>query len=112
MSSFERIVRPFQNGDVFNARVLPPAQITVDVNPPVHVEWGGTQDTDYVEEPSPTSMGFQSEWNEDKSQRVSDTVRVENPDDATQAVNVERIKKMVLVNNRNGDQLTIQPDFT
>lgn len=111
----ERIVRPFQNTDVFRARVLPPV---IDPDPNdnpqdnVVITITSKADTEYFEEPPPTALGFNADWVEDRSRRVIDTVRVENPDDPEQFVEVERIKTMVIKNTTTGDEIPIKPDWT
>lgn len=111
MSSMERVVRPFQNGDVFTARVLPPVQPVNEVLPPVHTSIIGAPDTTYDEEPAPVTLGFQVEWQEDHSRRVTDQVRVENPDDPSQFVEVERIKSTVFKNSKTGEELPLKLDW-
>ena len=114
--SLERIVRPFQSEDLFTARRLaPPLDSSArEETPPedVVITISSRADTEYVDEPPPWALGFQSEWVEDKSKRITDRVRVENPDDAEQYVMIERIKNMTLRNTKTGEQFPIKPDWS
>lgn len=107
----EKIVRPFEQGDVFTARVDGPSVI---VDPPgsVVIEWVGSADTDYVEEPEPGFIGIEVKWEEDKSQRQTSTVRIKNKDDPEQFVDIERIDKMVLKEKNTGETIPIKMDWS
>jgi hypothetical protein len=112
--SLEKIVRPFQLTDVFTARVSPPeipATEEPSSEPNSVLEWAGSAEAKWEEEPAPATLGFTVEWTEDKSRRVTETVRVTNPDDDDQFIDVERIQKMVLKNNRNGEEIPIKLDW-
>lgn len=110
--SIERIVRPFQDRDQFRARVLPPTQaLEAQEVEPVVVTISSRADTEYVDEPPPVALGFNAEWVEDIDRRVTDTVRVENPDDASQFVEIERIRTMVLKNTQSGEEIPIKPQW-
>ena len=111
--SLEKIVRPFQNGDVFTARALIPVQVPVPADAPdaALITWKGEQESVYSEAPPPYVQGFTAEWIEDKTQRITENVRVTNPDDDSQFVELERIKKMVIKNNVNGDEIPIVMDW-
>lgn len=112
MTALEKIVRPFQTGEVFNARRLAPA-LPHNATPPddVLITVEGSAEAKYTEEPGPASLGYTVEWIEDKSRRVTETVRVENPDNSDQYVELERIKQMVLKNNKNGEEIPIKMDW-
>jgi hypothetical protein len=111
--SLEKIVRPFQLDDPFTSR-LPPPPPDPSVNPPEDVVLTITSraDTEYIEEPPPVALGFQAEWTEDRSKRVTETVRVENPDDSEQHVDIERIKAASFRNTKTGEQLNIKTDWS
>jgi len=111
--TIERIVRPFQLTEVFNARVLPPNQD----KPPeeqkdVIIEVKSSADKDYIDEPPPFFMGYEVKWEEDKKQRVTETVRIKNKDDPETYLDVERIKKMVMKNTTTGEQLPLNMDWS
>src|SRR5687767_11083462 len=89
----EEIIRPFQKEQLWTARVLaprPPAPLPEEVSGDGVLEWRGSAQAKWVEEPSPMLMGFTTAWREDAAQRVTEEVRVENPDDPEQFVMVER----------------------
>lgn len=71
------------------------------------LEWAGGQSTVFVEAPSPILMGFTVEWTEDKGRRETETVKIENKDDSSQFVEVERIKKTVFKNNVTGEEFPV-----
>lgn len=112
-NNLEKIVRPFQRGDVFNARVIAPVQPSHpagDPNPVIDVI--GAPDSHYVETDEPPGFGFDVEWKEDKTKRITEKVRVENKDDPDQFVVVERINQMVLANSRTAEEIKIKPDWS
>lgn len=114
MSALEKIVRPVQTGDVFNARVLPPASAYPHVAgtpEEAKISWKGSADTDYVEDPPPYMQGFTAQWEEDRTQRVTETIKVANPNDEDQFVEIERIKETVLVNNISGEFFPIRMNW-
>lgn len=111
--SIEKIVRPFQESDVFNARVLAPQQPALgDAPEDVVLEWEGKADAKWTEEPVPATMGFTTEMVEDKSRRVTESIRVENPDDSSQFVEIERIKSTVFKDQANGKEIPIKMDWS
>lgn len=112
MSAIEKIVRPFQSADVFTGRTLPPGSVPArDAPEEATLIWECPSSGQYVSGPPPGVMNFKVEWEEDKSRRVTEKVRVENPDDSDQYVTVERIKKMVLVKNTTREELPIKIDW-
>lgn len=87
----ERVIRPFQADDVFNARVLPPAQLPFeeaedpsytfgDGIPGNFKQWGFSV------------LNVETDWEE--VSRVTTIQRVTNPQDENQFVDVERIEKL------------------
>ena len=91
MSSLERVVRPFQDGDIFTARVLAPAQPPLDYVEDVVLTWGGA--SQFLSK----GIGIRDlrggvRWSE--VSRQTKTVRVSNPSDASQFVDVEKILAM------------------
>lgn len=111
--SVEKIVRPFLPGEVFDARVLAPGQPPLEaVVEEVVLEWAGSVDAKWLEEPPPVMMGFQATWEEDRDRRVTEQVRIENPDDSSQFVNIERIKNMVFKNNKTGEEIPLKMDWS
>ena len=102
--SIERIVRPFQINNVFTARIAPPVQPAEEPSDLVHLEWEGSAATSYSEEPAPGTMGITVEWKEDEERRVTETVRVENPEDPSQFVEVEKYKEATFKNLVTGQE--------
>lgn len=101
--SLERIIRPFEASEVFTARVLAPAtQPASAPEPDVELLWGDGNSGDYSQFQLSGLVGGVVTF-EEKS-RVTRTVRVTNPDDDSQFVDVERIEKLVLASNR-GDEI-------
>lgn len=96
----EQIIRPFQEGDVFTARSLPPGKPAEGVPEPAAFSWGKGIDPNFLR--PDLIMEFKSKW-EEKS-RATETVRVENPDDPAQFVDVERIKRLVMRNSDTGEE--------
>ena len=97
-SNFEGIVRPFQEGDVFSGRVLPPVQEILSPED-VIVEWG---------DPSQLlakGIGITdlNSGNFHEVSRKTSTVRITNPTDSQQYVDVERIDEMRL-KGENGQE--------
>jgi len=110
--SVERIIRPFESDAVFTARRLPPLPSAVPDEPETAVlEWAGKADANYQEDPPPYTLNVQVEWAEDASARKIEKVRIENPDDPTQFVEVERIRNMELVNSISRERIKIRPNF-
>lgn len=112
--SIERIVRPFQTGDVFNARrfapelpALAPGDTEVAL-----LEWKGNADANYVEAPGPDMLGFTAEWKEDRTRRVTDTVKVEQTGNPENFVTLERIKSMVIKNSKTREEIPIKMDWS
>jgi hypothetical protein len=97
---FETVVRPFQAGDVFTSRVLAPAQPAVIVED-VLIEWGQGNELQM------TAIGVK-DLNSGKDLREVDrkttTVRVENPDDESQYVMIERIDALKFKDEFNADR--------
>jgi len=94
-NNFEGIVRPFQEGDVFTARVLDPVQTTLDPED-IEVEWGDA---------SPLlakAIGIRdlNSGNLHEVSRKTSTVRITNPTDPDQFVDVERIDELRLKDER------------
>lgn len=107
--SLEKVVRPFQTGDVFAPRVLPPTQPgqVVTQTEPSTMTWSGENSGDYDQGPDPWLYGYNANWVEDKSRRETETVRVENPDDPDQYVEIERINKAVFKRRATGEEMQI-----
>lgn len=93
----EHIVRPFQTGEVFTRSRLAPISLNPTVVPPddEHTIWKGEVDSSYRDDGSPWYTEAKSDLKEDKSQRESKLVKVQNPDDPDQKLYVERIDKSV-----------------
>ncbi len=99
----EQVIRPFQNGDVFTARTLAPVeQPAVPNTDPIVVSWGAESSGDYTSFALSGLVGGTVVYSE--KSRVTNTVRVTNPQDDSQFVDVERIEKLVLAAT-NGDEI-------
>jgi hypothetical protein len=111
--AIEKIVRPFQSGDVFNARVLlppvPPTGFSRSQDACL-LTWSGKNPGTFVTVEAEEVTGFKAEWKEDKSQRITEKVRVENPDDAQQYVEVERMKQAVFKNTGTSKSMILKFD--
>jgi len=111
--TIERIVRPFQLTEVFNARVLPPnSDKPPQEQKDVVIEVKSSADKDYIDEPPPAFMGVQAEWVEDKKQRVTDTVRIKQEGEPENYIDVERIKKMVVKNTATREEIPLNMDWS
>ncbi|MCK1668617.1 hypothetical protein [Bradyrhizobium sp. 153] len=111
--SLEKVVRPFQAGDVFAPRVMPPTQpaVVITDDDPSTLTWEAKNSGDYDLGEDPWLSGFNASWIEDKSRRQTETVRVQNPDDDTQYVDIERINKAVFKRRATGEELAIGIDW-
>lgn len=111
--SLEKVVRPFQSGDVFAPRVMPPTQPAAFVTEgdTSTMTWAGSNTGDYDLGPDATVFGFDVRWEEDKSRRETETVRVENPEDESQYVEIERINKAVFKQRSTGQEIQIGIDW-
>lgn len=98
-SSMEGIVRPFQSGDIFTARVLTPVAPAAELPPDVEQEYGGPVSliTKAIGITDLNSRSLQ------ETERRTSVVRVENPTDPEQFVDVERIDFMKL-KDANGQE--------
>jgi hypothetical protein len=112
MSSIERIVRPFQIGDVFRARVLPPSQLPLEVPEDVAVTWEGRADSTFTELDPGLQINFKVEFEEDRTRRESRLMKVVNPDDENQKVFIERIDKMVFKDKLSGKEQSLKFDWS
>lgn len=102
--SMERIVRPFITGVTpFDARRLAPEPDRVTNDPTM--TWGGPNSGTYTQFQVSGIIGGQVNYQE--KSRVTETVRVENPDDANQFVEVERIRELVMASEK-GEQITFK----
>lgn len=106
--SLERLVRPFQS-PVFSPRVLQPQSALPDVPEDGVISIVGKSDGKYNEGPSPGASNFSTNesYTEDRSGRVTEQVRVANPDDESQYVMVERMKAAKFKNERTGDEMSL-----
>lgn len=101
--SLEKIVRPFQTPEVFDARTLTPQQLQ-DENPDDAVAtWGAPSSGDYTQFQISGLVGGTTTYTE--KSRVTENVRVENPDDPSQFVEVERIKELRMANEQGNELL-------
>lgn len=92
-TKLEGVVRPFANGDVFTAQLLPPVQPSFTAKPPITVLYGNAITLQLK------AIGITNLYGGAKLAEVSrttKTVRVTNPDDPSQFVDVEKILSMKL----------------
>ena len=104
MSRLEGIVRPFIPGDVFSARVLPPAQPPIDQQEDIVVTWGNPISLQ-AKAIGVTNLHGGAKLQEQS--RTTITRRVTNPDDPTQFVDVQAIQHI-----RLKDQVGALHEFT
>jgi hypothetical protein len=99
----ETVVRPFQIGDIFSARVLPPAQPLTTTAEPVVAIWGKEISL------QATALGIHN-WKigviHNEISRTTITKRVTNPTDASQYVDVQAIKTL-----RTKDENGVEQSF-
>jgi len=89
---------------------LEPSRVEGDTEE-ARLTWQGSAGS-YLSPPDANiGYGVQVEWLEDRSQRQTTDVRVENPEDPEQYVNVERIDKMVLKNTKTAEEIQIKPSW-
>jgi hypothetical protein len=109
--SLERVVRPFQRDDVFTARVLAPVQPAVAPNTDnPEITWKGEADNSVAPAPDISQFKVKITWDEDEDKRKTEKIRVTNPDDPSQYIDVERIKQMVMKSS-SGEEIAIKPKF-
>lgn len=110
--SLERVVRPFQLGDVFTARTVMPAVPPSGVaeSPDVCVlTWTGPNPGQFDDIPDSTIFNnFKVEWEEDKSKRVTETVRITQDDEPENYVDVERMKSTVMTDKQTGRSMNLK----
>lgn len=111
-NTLEKVVRPFTLDDPFTSRLPPAVDTLAEIPEDAVLVISSRADTEYIEEPPPIAMGFQAEWTEDRSKRVTETVRVENPSDSEQFVNIERIKSATFRNTKSGEQFPFKMDWS
>lgn len=110
--SLEKIVRPFQLDDPFTARLPPAADVTPQDQEDAVLVISSRANTEFIDEPPPYALGMQAEWQEDRSQRVTEVVRVKQESNPDNFVDIERIKKMSFRNTRTNDQLPLNLDWS
>lgn len=110
MSNLEGIIRPFQIGDVFDARTLtPPAQPNNTPKADIIEIWGDDDSSDYQAYQLSGLIGGKVIYKE--KSRVTSTHRIFNPEDSGQFVDVKRIDKLVLASDK-GDEIHFQMNNT
>lgn len=103
MSDLEKIVRPFQANIPFTARRLTPDQPAEGSTPEiVTLEWGDTIEANYKQYSIGGLAGATVKWTE--VSRQTTTVRVSNPSDESQFVDVERIDRLTMRNEKGQEQ--------
>ena len=114
---FEDIVRPAQGDGIFSPRVAlstpsPIADPTTTTDE-AKLVWNGSAGSDFVRGDEPDYPTFKvddgDDFTEDKNERRTSTVRIENPDDPDQWVEVKRIDRMVF-KKPVADRNSIAPD--
>jgi hypothetical protein len=112
MSNLEKIVRPFQTGDVFRARVLPPAQEPFEIPEDVETDWEGRADSSFTELDPGIQVNFKVEFEEVLSKRKSKLMKVVNPDDHDQKVFIERIDETTFKDKLTGKEQSYKFDWS
>jgi hypothetical protein len=92
MNKLETVVRPFQLGDVFTARTLAPELPSFILLDPIAIVWGNQISLMAKQNGIPDLNTGGKHWSE--VERSTATVRVHNPNDSNQFVDVERIRSM------------------
>lgn len=117
MQSLEQIIRPFQSRDTLsNRRVV--SKSTKIPTQEVIVEWGTAGDmpaADEIEKDEEGGISFNVVKCDDKfdeKNRKFKTVRIENPDDPSQYVMVERINQITFDKKSEGTNLTMYNNST
>lgn len=90
----ESIVRPFAPGDVFTAQLLPPVQPPFAAKPPITQRYGNAI-TLQLKGIGITNLFGGAKLTE--KSRTTKTVRITNPNDDQQFVDVQKILSMKLV---------------
>jgi hypothetical protein len=110
--SLERVVRPFQAGDIFTARAVMPAIPPTGINlsdDVCLVTITGENPGEYDDVPDSTIYeNFKVEWEEDKSKRVTETVRIEQEDNPENYIEVERVQSATLSDKQTGKTFTMK----
>ncbi len=108
----ERIVRPFQAGNVFSARVIVPSLPASGVNVSADVprlEWTGENPADFDSMPDEMIYhNFTVEWQEDGDKRVTETVRIEQEGKPENYVEVERVQQATMTDEQTGKTFTLK----
>lgn len=92
MSKLETVVRPFQAAEVFTARVAAPPPPPAALPGAVELIWGDQISLMAKQNGIPDLNTGGKHWSE--ADRTTRVVRVSNPNDATQFVDVEKILNM------------------
>lgn len=98
----ESVVRPFQSTDVFTARYRPLAVLADGVAEPITKSWGKGIGNTYKKYEG-SSLKVTAKW-EEKS-RQTEIVRVTNPTNSENYVDVERIKQLTVRNRDSGEEM-------
>lgn len=93
-AKMEGVVRPFAPGDVFTAQLLPPVQPVVTAKPAITVAYGNAI-TLQLKGIGITNLFGGAKLTE--KSRKTKTVRITNPNDDSQFVDVQKILSMKLV---------------
>lgn len=96
-NKLEGVIRPFTTGDIFNARVLPPVQPAVATPPDITTLFGNQITLQLA--PNGITALFGGVKLSEVSRKTS-TVRVENPADSSQFVDIQRIEQLTLKDAR------------
>lgn len=117
MQNIEQIVRPFQNTDVISRRKIVSKSTKIPTQE-VIIEWGRAGDAPaatQVEHDEEGGINWQTNNCDDKfdeKNRKFTTIRIENPDDPTQYVMVERINQINFNKKSESTNLTMYNNQT
>lgn len=103
--NMNEIVRPFVSAPISESSASSRTDSTTTTVPQLAISASIGTSVDAAALPS---LGVQTKWNEDKSQRQTEKAKVYNPDDDSQYVEVERMTSAVFTDNQTGKTYTLQ----
>jgi hypothetical protein len=115
MSTFEKLVRPFETGTPFTSRRLPPvppapAELGLEPEPNPSLTWGKGHPGNFDMGINDGPTGWETKFSE--TARETETVRVFQNNDETSSnyVDIERINRLKLESNK-GDVIEIDNNW-
>lgn len=118
MQNLEQIIRPFQNTDVLSRRRII-SNSTKGATEEVVIEWGAPGDapaaTEITHDPATGGISFEVVHCDDKfseKDRKFDTIRISQPDNPENYVDVQRINKITFNKKSEGNNMTMYNNST